>query len=717
MALELVAGRLIARQLGSSLYTWTSVIGVVLTGITIGYYIGGRIADRFDATKALALLLAMCSVTCVAVIILSNLLSNWKVFWHLALPLQAGAYVAVMFLTPSVLLGSISPIVAKRALERGLPTGRTVGDIYAWGAAGSIAGTFLAGFYLIAAMGTRPLIWAIAAILLLAAILYGPRLWGMYGWGLVLLLLIVIANVSASWAQNLAAAVALQGKANPRTIYEDETPYCYVSVRQESAQPDVRSFIQDRLTHSIIVMGDITDLQYSYEQIHAAVTHSLAETQRDIAALVIGGGGFVFPRYLTKMWPNSRVDVAEIDPGVTEAAFAAFGLQRDTPIEILTMDARNHITQLIHQQQIGENVRRYDFIYEDALNDLSIPYQLTTKQFNDQIYEVLSETGVYMVELIDSYEVGRFAGAFVNTVRQTFAHVYVICESHPTAFRSTFVIIASKRQIDIEKIRSQPIVAKLDLWPLTDTDIETLVEKSGHMILTDDYAPVDNLLAAVAKRREIYALAEVYNSEAAELKEQGKFAKAISKYRKIIELDPAMSVVSLNEIGMLLLKMGKTEQAAEALSGAIAYNETQKIKLNVAAIHYNLAITLRGVNRHDEANNHFVQAISGFEEQLNKDPGSLETLTRLGNIFAETGEFRKAAEYFRKAIQVDPYYVDNHDSLARALEFQGLYDEAVNELRKSIVFFSEQNLREQVEFLLTTLKTIEMRKQLQETDK
>ena len=87
----------------------------------------------------------------------------WRVFSH----------VSIVFLIPSTLLGTISPVVAKMALERGLPTGRTVGDIYAWGAAGSIAGTFLAGFYLIAAMGTIAIIWTVGAALLLMAIFYG----------------------------------------------------------------------------------------------------------------------------------------------------------------------------------------------------------------------------------------------------------------------------------------------------------------------------------------------------------------------------------------------------------------------------------------------------------------------------------------------------------------------------------------------------------------
>ncbi len=118
MILELVAGRLIARHLGSSLYTWTSVIGVVLAGITIGNYLGGRIADRFSAKKALAVIFAVGSGACVCTIILNNLVGEWVVLWYLKWPLRVFTHVFVVFLVPSTVLGMISPVVAKMALDQ-----------------------------------------------------------------------------------------------------------------------------------------------------------------------------------------------------------------------------------------------------------------------------------------------------------------------------------------------------------------------------------------------------------------------------------------------------------------------------------------------------------------------------------------------------------------------------------------------------------------------
>jgi predicted membrane-bound spermidine synthase len=276
MVLELVAARLIARHLGSSLYTWTAVIGVVLAGITIGNYLGGRIADKFPARKTLAVLFALASAACIVTVIANNLVGGWVWLWRFNWPMRVFSHVSLVFLLPSVLLGTISPVVAKMALERGLPTGRTVGDIYAWGAAGSIAGTFATGYYLIAVMGTIEIIWTVGGVLLLLAICYWARLWVLYVWAAIFIALLTLGLVPAGWAKDAGAGMALRDKADPDIIYEDESQYCYIAVKRVSENPDRRAFMQDKLRHSDIIMGDILDLQYSYERIHAAMTHLLS---------------------------------------------------------------------------------------------------------------------------------------------------------------------------------------------------------------------------------------------------------------------------------------------------------------------------------------------------------------------------------------------------------------------------------------------------------
>ncbi|MBN2021055.1 MAG: fused MFS/spermidine synthase [Sedimentisphaerales bacterium] len=255
MVLELVAARLIARFLGSSLYTWTSVIGVVLAGITIGNYIGGRLADRFKPIRTLPLLFAVCALACLLTVVANNLVGNFTWLWQFNWPARILLHVTVVFLLPSTLLGTISPVVAKMALEKGLPTGRTVGDIYAWGAAGSIAGTFAAGYYLIALMGTVLIIWTVAGVMIVMALLYGAGLFTVRAAAVVLLGAVLLATSSRDWARRSAYQIGLKSMPKGVLLYEDETNYCYIAVRTIAGYPGKREFVQDKLVHSSILVG------------------------------------------------------------------------------------------------------------------------------------------------------------------------------------------------------------------------------------------------------------------------------------------------------------------------------------------------------------------------------------------------------------------------------------------------------------------------------
>jgi len=677
MVLELVAGRLIARHLGSSLYTWTSVIGVVLLGITIGNYLGGCIADRFAVRKALAVLFAISSLTCVVVVILNNLVSEWIWLWKLSWPACVFSHVFLVFFLPSTLLGTISPVVAKMALDKGLPTGRTVGDIYAWGAAGSIVGTFLTGFYLIAAMGTVAIIWIVGAFLLLMAILYWARLWILYLWAAIFIALMTMAMAPADWAKETGTALALREKSNPDVIYKDESQYCYIAVKRLSETSDERAFMQDKLMHSKIVMGNVLDLQYSYEQIHAAVTHLLSRGKKKLSVLVIGGGGYVFPRYIEKSWPGSRVDVAEIDPSVTEAAMQAFGLERDTTINTFTMDARNYVNQLLEKERNEGQKTQYDFIYEDALDDYSIPYQLTTREFNDKIAKLLTDTGVYMIELIDIYDSGLFVGAFINTLEQTFPYVYVVTENKLRSARNTFVILAAKHQINLENLGEEKPVKNLDLLILSDSEIETLKEKAQQTVLTDNFAPVENLLAPVVLNSAAEFLAKKYFEQAKKFEDEQKWDESIAMYKELISINPPSSITAYSEIGAILAKQGKWEQAINAFKRALEYNEKAGFKQGMANINHNIGLAFLEKGKMDEA-------VKYFNETLRLNPNYSLAYYNMGNISNKLGKLNEASANYKKALELNPDLAEAHHNLGLVLRSQGRLDEAISHYRQAL---------------------------------
>lgn len=171
MVLELTASRLIAKHVGSSLYTWTSVIGVVLLGITVGNFIGGWLADRFNPDKLLARLFLLASAACFSVLWLDQIVATGDRPENIEWPVWVFLTVAQMFFLPATILGTISPVVASVALAKRRSTGMTVGSVYAWGALGSIVGTFLTGFYLIDAFGTKAIIGGTSGTLAVIGVL------------------------------------------------------------------------------------------------------------------------------------------------------------------------------------------------------------------------------------------------------------------------------------------------------------------------------------------------------------------------------------------------------------------------------------------------------------------------------------------------------------------------------------------------------------------
>ena len=165
LVIEIVAGRILAPFVGVSLYTWTSIIGVVLAGISIGAYIGGKLADRFPERKTLGWLLLLAGIAALLIAPLTNAIALYP--FSVSLMWRILFVTTLIFFIPSFLLGTISPVVVKLAIQNLDRTGNVVGKIYAFSTLGSIFGTFATGFLLISWMGTRNIILIMGAILII----------------------------------------------------------------------------------------------------------------------------------------------------------------------------------------------------------------------------------------------------------------------------------------------------------------------------------------------------------------------------------------------------------------------------------------------------------------------------------------------------------------------------------------------------------------------
>jgi spermidine synthase len=476
LVLELVAGRLTAPLVGVSLYTWTSIIGVILAGISLGNYLGGKIADRWASRATLAWLFVISAAGSASILWTLDLTNPLR---DLEVPVITAVLLifTAIFLLPSTLLGTISPVVVKLTLADLDHTGDVVGKIYAAGAAGSIAGTFATGFFLISTFGTRLLVWGVAGALLLIGAIVGLSAGGKLRYGPLVLVGLFLALSPLVWQQGWLASRCLQ-----------ETDYYCIKVRLDEEQPDVRILTLERLVHSYVDLTDPTYLRYGYEKIYAQVVRASFPGKDPLSVLFIGGGGYTFPRYLEVEYPGSHIEVTEIDPGVTATAHAELGLPDDTTILTFNEDARRFIDNLPPE-------RRYALIIGDAFNDFSVPYHLTTLEFDRQVAAHLTDDGLYVVNIIDGLQ-GGFLRAYVSTLQQVFAHVYVspVVGELGELSRQTYVIVAANRALPIHQSGSP---SPLDKDFASEAELAGYLRQGSPFILTDDYVPVDNLLAPV----------------------------------------------------------------------------------------------------------------------------------------------------------------------------------------------------------------------------
>jgi len=186
-------------------------------------------------------------------------------------------------------------------------------------------------------------------------------------------------------------------------------------------------------------------------------------------------------------------DVIEIDPAVTEVAYQELGLLPDTTVRTFNQDAR----LFLMQENTGV---KYDFVIGDVFNDMSTPYHLTTLEFDRLVKATMADNGIYLVNIIDKYEQGRYMPAFVRTLQQVFRHVYLVSPNVPfnSIYINTFIIAATDRPVDFVDFLqyfAENSDGTVYTIPLSDENLEKYLLGRKPVLLTDDYAPTDILVA------------------------------------------------------------------------------------------------------------------------------------------------------------------------------------------------------------------------------
>jgi spermidine synthase len=467
LVVEIVALRLLAPYLGLTLETSTMVIGIALTAIALGSWLGGRLADQVNPRRLVGPSLGVSGT----VVALTPLVLRTSAEWAPAMLLLIAS---LTILVPGALLSAVTPIVTKLRLTSLAETGTVVGRLSGVGTVGAIVGTVLTGFVLVSRLPVSGILIGLGALLVAGSALFE---WRTRRWrGAPVLALVVVAG-------GLATVVAPGG-------CDAETRYHCARVVADPERGSGRTLVLDGLRHSYVDVDDPTFLEFRYVRAIASVVDAAFPAGEPLAAHHLGGGGLTFPRYLAATRPGTRSLVSEIDSGVLRLNRDRLGLGSAAGIDVRAEDGRLGLRRL--------DAGSRDLVVGDAFGGVSVPWHLTTVEAMRDVRRVLDEDGLYVANLIDHGALA-FARAEVATLSETFEHVALVGDPtdlglDPTATPEggNMVVLASNRPVDLRAAQGALDDRETGWKIATGEDLTSWIGDAR--LLTDDYAPVDQLL-------------------------------------------------------------------------------------------------------------------------------------------------------------------------------------------------------------------------------
>ncbi|WP_210439444.1 fused MFS/spermidine synthase [Nocardioides xinjiangensis] len=462
LVVELAALRLLAPYFGLTLETNTLVIGLALAAIAAGTWAGGWTADRVAPRTLLAPLLG---VSGAAVALTPVVVRGSAATGPGALMLAA----TLSILVPGALLSAVSPVVIKLRLTSLRETGSVVGRLSGIGTVGAIAGTVVTGFVLISRVPVSAILVGLGVLLLATSVLVQAA--GRRGRGDLLLGAVVALG-------GLGANLAPSG-------CDTETTYHCLAIDADPDRPTGRTLVLDGLRHSYVDREDPTFLEFEYVQAMASVVDTAYPPGEPIRAHHLGAGGLTLPRYVAATRPGSASTVSEIDGGVVAADERLLGDDFPAGTDVRVEDGRLAID--------GLGARSLDLVVGDAFGGVSVPWHLATLEALDGLGRALDDDGLYVANVIDHGPL-HFARAYVRTTAEVFGEVALLADPRVLAGEDggNLVVVASRSPVDVAAILDRMAARGLGWGALAGDELDTWTGAAP--VLTDDFAPVDQLL-------------------------------------------------------------------------------------------------------------------------------------------------------------------------------------------------------------------------------
>ena len=486
MGLEIVGSRVLAPYFGSSIFVWGSLISVVMTALSVGYYWGGWLSAREPSYARLLILLCIPGILIFFLPFIYPTVNEWVASVDFGIRLNPLIASSITFLLPGIFLGTISPYVIRLAATQLSTVGSTAGTLYAVSTCGSIFGTLMTAFYLIPLMGVSNIIHFLGVILVCLSLVLVPliKVKKVSMARAVTTLSVIMGCITMPWTPVIWARM--------KTLLEKDTFYHRIRIEEDD---EARYMYFDRTLQSAMNLKDPTALRLIYSR-YTSIGLAFRPDAKKI--LIIGLGGGSIPKKLQKEFPSLEVDVVEIDPEVIQMAKNQFNVHDGKNLRLYAQDGRLFLTR---------TTSLYDIILIDAYYADAMPFHLATREFFELAQRKLTSNGIIVANLISAVTgpSGKIARAFVKTQRQIFPQTYVFAArradnvSIDTIQNVIVIATKDKQRLDIKEIVKRATALDRGLFPDPISDIgvayyDGALPDQDVPVLTDDYAPTDNLL-------------------------------------------------------------------------------------------------------------------------------------------------------------------------------------------------------------------------------
>lgn len=464
---ELVGTRVVAPYLGASTYVWTSIIGVVLASLSLGYWLGGNWADDRPALHKLAPIFGVAAALVACTGWLSSVAGVLVQMNTLPLEIEASLTALLLFAPTATLLGFISPYVTRLHVQSLATVGKQLGSMAALSTIGSIVGTFLAGFWLIPLLGTEHLLLILSLILMGRGMVCAAsgKKWVM------MLVICVVVSLLVSLRQ-----ITLQRS----SLIDVDTAYSRVRIIKTTETATGRPLIQlstgaGEAQSAMYLDGD--EYVFTYTKL-MDVFKVVQPAPKQV--LILGGAGFTMPKHLLQWHSEPAVTVVEIDAGMTELARQYFGLTDHPRLTVKHTDARTFL---------AASDQQFDVILVDVFSHgYGIPFHILTKQSLIEFRRHLHPNGVMVVNVIGAPQGAHeeLVGSTYQTLQTQFP-IVTLFSTHPNSPTDIQNVILVATSADIST--DQFLASEYGTFLLTQPPLRGRV-------LTDDYAPMEAMVRA-----------------------------------------------------------------------------------------------------------------------------------------------------------------------------------------------------------------------------